>query len=135
MLWQQKISSTLWRLTSVIAKDNGKNAHVGSHTTGPRKELHMESIWFKISMPAPFWRGLSQKSKGKELLSGGNGVQSVCAVPGQDDVLGAPMTTWGSAAVPGGPTFCSVHSQSPKGFCRGSGSIRQDRSATKSSAV
>lgn len=42
---------------------------MGSHTTGPRKELHMESIWFKISMPAPFWRGLRQRSKGKELLS------------------------------------------------------------------
>lgn len=135
MLWQQKISSTLWRLTSIIAKDNGKNAHVGSRTTGPRKELHMESIWFKISMPAPFWRGLRQMNKEKELLSGGNGVQSVRAVPGQADVLGAPMTTWGSAAVPGGPTFCSVHSQSPKGFSRVSGSTRQDRSATKSSAV
>lgn len=58
-------------MTSIIAKDNGKNAHVGSRTTGPRKELHMESIWFKISMPAPVWRGLRQRSKAKELLSTG----------------------------------------------------------------
>lgn len=136
MLWQQKISSTLWHLAPIIAKDNGKNSDVGSSTTGPRKELHMESIWFKISMPAQFWRGLRRRSKAKELLSGGNGVQSVRAIPGQADGLGAPVTTWGRAAVPGGPTFCSVHSQSPKGdFWRGSGSIKQDRSATNSSAV
>lgn len=43
----RKISSTIWHLTPLAAKDNGKNAHVGSHTTGSRRQLHMKRAAFK----------------------------------------------------------------------------------------
>lgn len=52
-----------WHLTPLAAKDNGKNPHVGSHTTGSRRQLHMKRAVFEKGMAAPFLEG-KEESRG-----------------------------------------------------------------------
>lgn len=76
-----------WHLTRLAAKDNGKNPHVGSHTTGSRRRLHVKRAVFEKGTAAPFFWG---RKKAEELLCRGNDSPVfVLVIPSQGMCLGA----------------------------------------------